>query len=162
MHKCLAQVWFGAELKETMWCGVFNILWTKPLSELLTYRTAVQSPVCAALNYQVKDITELRRSFAFILYLTPEARHICPLDCPPFLLGLAGIIGHREAFMLRKTNLFFYFYSSPLGKNCIQARAPPVYATVENELICTRMTTYMSFIWENVFFKIQKRFCTYQ
>lgn len=35
-----------------------------------------------ALNYQVKGITELKPCFTSSTYLTPEARRICPFDCP--------------------------------------------------------------------------------
>lgn len=65
-------------------CAGFTLLWTKPLSEVLTFWTAVQGPR-AALNYQVKDITEPTHCFTFILCLTQEVHHICPFDCPSFL-----------------------------------------------------------------------------
>lgn len=35
-----------------------------------------------ALNYQVKGITELKPCFTSSTHLTPEARRICPFDCP--------------------------------------------------------------------------------
>lgn len=39
-------------------------------------------PSGPALNYQVKGITELKPCFTSSTYLTPEARWICPFDCP--------------------------------------------------------------------------------
>lgn len=82
-------------------CGGFTLLWTKPLSEVLTRWTGVQSPG-AALNYQVKDITEPtrcshsscsshRRPVTFVLLIVLH-----------FFKGLAGTIGHLEAFMSSK------------------------------------------------------------
>lgn len=66
----------------------------------------------------------------------PEASHICPLDCPAFLLGPAGIIGHLEAFMSSFLFIYFIFNSSPFEEERpVPAAATTTTATaVQNKL----------------------------
>lgn len=147
-----------AELKETMWCGVFNILWTKPLFELLTYWTAVRSPVSAALNYQVKDITQLRRTFAFILYLTTRGpSHLSfGLSCVSFRSG--GNHRSSRGFYVQLFHLFILFLLLTFwGRTAKPVGPTPGHVAAENKLLYTDITWYISLIHLSVFFKILKK-----
>lgn len=138
--------WHMAKLKETMWCSAFNILWTKPLSELLTYRTAVRRTVWAALNYQVKDITELRRTFAFILYLTTRGQsHLSfGLSCVSFRSG--GNHRSSRGFYVQLFIYLFYFLLLTFwgrAAELVWGGSPPVPAAAENKLLCMTITVYL-------------------
>lgn len=155
---CLAQVSTGLSSKKQ--CGAAYLIYYEQSLCLSGSHTeqAVRSPVWAALNYQVKDITEPRRTFAFILYLTTRGpSHLSfGLSCVSFRSG-----GNHRSSRGFYVQLFIYlFYFSLLtfwGGTAEPVGTPPVRAAAENKLLYANVTVYISLIHMSVFFKILQR-----
>lgn len=123
--------WNGVELKGKQYGGL-TLLWTKPLSEVLTRWARVRS-LGAALNFagqrhhrsnapvHIHLVTSHGRPVAFVLLIVLH-----------FFKALPGIIGHMEAFMCSKQTLPSYIFDE--RQDCAALNAAVWFLKQSNRL----------------------------